>query len=415
MRILIVTQYFWPESFRINDVARGLRDLGHEVSVLTGMPNYPTGELYPGYGWFAPSTESFDDIPVLRAALVTRGKSKNWRLALNYVSFALSATIVGRLRCRRPFDAILVYEPSPVTVGIPGIAMGAAKRAPVLFWVQDLWPETLQAVGVPAKSVAGRVAARLSDWVHRHCDLLLLQSRAYESRLAARGVPKSRMEYLPNWAEDNFRPLANIGGAADPMRGLDGFRIVFAGNIGSAQSFETLIEAATQLRSARDIKWIIVGDGNMRAWLESEIVKRGLERTVIMLGWHAPEQMPAFFGHADALLVTLRPDLIFSLTVPSKVQTYLACGKPILAALDGEGAAIIEQADAGIVGPAGDAQRLATGALRLARMDQAERDRMGFAGRRYFERNFDRNRLLGKLEACIERAVAERAHTDTRR
>ncbi|MDB5921828.1 MAG: glycosyltransferase [Betaproteobacteria bacterium] len=415
MNILIVTQYFWPEAFRINDVARGMRDRGHDVRVLTGMPNYPAGQLYQGYGRFTPAREQFDEIPVVRAPLVTRGKSRNWRLALNYLSFALSASVVGPLRCRGPIDAVLVYEPSPVTVGLPGIVMGTIKRAPALLWIQDLWPETLEAVGVPPGSVPARVAGYVSDWIHRHCDLLLLQSRAYEAKLAARGFNVSRMEYLPNWAEQNFRPLESDDVAEDPMSGIDGFRIVFAGNIGSAQSFETVVDAATRLRDRKDIKWVIVGEGNVRGWLESEIAKRGLEETVILMGWHAPERMPAFFGHADVLLVTLRSDSIFSLTVPSKVQTYLACGKPILAALNGEGAAILEQSGAGVVGPAENGLALADGALRLAGMDAAERRLMGRAGRAYFEANFDRARLLDRLESAIERLVTQRAHTHTRR
>jgi glycosyltransferase involved in cell wall biosynthesis len=415
MRILIVTQYFWPESFRINDVALGLRDRGHTVQVLTGMPNYPSGRLFDGYGWFAPQMEEFDGIPVIRAPLITRGKSKNWRLALNYLTFALSASLLGPARCRGPFDAVLVYEPSPVTVGVPGLVMAAVKRAPVFLWIQDLWPETVEAVGVPAGSVLARAARFLSNAIHSRCDVLLLQSRAYEARLAGRGVDLRRMQYLPNWAEDHFRPLDTVDNVADPMTGTDGFRIVFAGNIGSAQSFETIIDAATRLRENAEIKWIIVGDGNVRTWVEGEIGKRALQRTVTLLGWHPPMSMPAFFGHADALLVTLRSDLIFSLTVPSKVQTYLACGKPILAALNGEGAVILEQSGAGVVGPAEDGRALAEGALRLARMSAAERRSMGLAGRSYFEANFDRNRLLDRLESVIERLLTQRAHTHTRR
>ena len=407
MRILIVTQYFWPETFRINDVARGLRDRGHTVVVLTGMPNYPGGQLYPSYTWFTPGRESFDKIPVVRAPIVTRGKSRNWRLALNYLTFALSASLVGPLRLRDAIHAVLVYEPSPVTVGFPGLVMGRVKRAPVALWIQDLWPETLEAVGVPAGSVAARVGAWVSDFIHRRCDLLLLQSRAYESKLVARGLEARRMEYLPNWAEDNFRPLESSASAPDPMRDIRGFRIVFAGNIGAAQSFETLVDAATRLRDHKEVKWIVVGDGNVRSWLEAEIARRGLQETVFTLGWHPPESMPAFFGHADALLVTLRSDFIFSFTVPSKVQTYLACGKPILAALNGEGAAILEQSGASVVGPAGDGQALAEGALRLARMDAAERQRMGLAGRAYFEANFDRGRLLDRLENALERLAAD--------
>jgi glycosyltransferase involved in cell wall biosynthesis len=414
VRILIVTQYFWPESFRINDVARGLHDRGHAVQVLTGMPNYPAGKLYDGYGWINPAREQFASIPVVRAPLVTRGKSKKWRLAFNYLTFAVSASIIGPLRCRDPVDAILVYEPSPLTVAVPGLVMGTFKRAPVLLWIQDLWPETVQGVGIAAHSKTARLARRLSDFVHGRCDHLLAQSRAYESNLRARGIDPARIEYLPNWAEDSFRPL-DPATVPDPMADISGFRIVFAGNIGTAQSFETILEAAARLRDVKQIQWVIVGDGIMRESVQAKVLERGLQDTVRLLGWKPADTMPAYFAHADVLLVTLRSDPIFELTVPSKLQTYLACGRPVLAALNGEGAAIVRESGAGVVAPAQDAEALAEGALHLWRLSDDERRRMGLIGRAYFAAHFGREHLLDRLESSIQRLVAEGAHTHTRR
>lgn len=415
MNILIATQYFWPESFRVNDLARGLRDRGHGVEVLTGMPNYPAGKLYPGYGWFTPGRERYGDIEVVRAPLVTRGTSRNWRLALNYLSFAASASIVGPLRCNPKVDAVLAYEPSPITVGIPALVLGRLWRAPVLLWIQDLWPDTLEAVGVRPGSFAARAAAHVSDFIHRQCDLLLAQSRVYAPKLAARGIDARRIEYFPNWAENEVGPTDGDARPPDPLAGIDGFRIVFAGNIGAAQAFETTLEAATRLRETKAIKWVLIGEGNMREWVEAEVARRGLAETVVLLGWKESGSMPAYFAHADALLVTLRADPIFSLTVPSKVQTYLACGKPILGALNGEGAAILEQSGAALVTSAGNAEGLADNALRLARMACEERSRMGRAGRAYYENNFERAALLTRLESHIERAVEEHARTHSRR
>jgi glycosyltransferase involved in cell wall biosynthesis len=415
MNILIATQYFWPESFRVNDLARGLRDRGHEVEVLSGMPNYPAGNLYPGYGWFTPARDRYRDIGIVRAPLVTRGASKNWRLALNYMSFAVSASIVGPLRCRTKVDAVLAYEPSPITVGLPALVMGRLRRAPVLLWIQDLWPDTLEAVGVRPGSLAALAAAHVSEFIHRRCDLLLAQSQLYAPRLAARGIDPERIEYLPNWAESDFRPSDASARPPDPMAAVEGFRIVFAGNIGSAQAFETTLEAATRLRETKSIKWVLIGEGNMREWVEAEVARRGLAETVLLLGWKDPETMPAYFAHADALLVTLRPDPIFSLTVPSKVQTYLACGKPILAALNGEGAAILENSGAALVTDAGNAAALADNALRLSHMACEERSRMGRAGRACYESNFERGGLLTRLESYLERAINEHARTYPRR
>ena len=200
-----------------------------------------------------------------------------------------------------------------------------------------------------------------------------------------------------------------------PWRRIEGFRIVFAGNIGAAQAFEATLDAATRLREAKEVKWVLIGEGNMREWVEAEVARRGLAGNVVLLGWKQPETMPAYFAHADALLVTLRPDPIFSLTVPSKVQTYLACGKPILAALNGEGAAILEQSGAALVTSAGNAAALADNALRLSRMGCDERSRMGRAGRAYYESNFERAGLLGRLESYLERAIDEHARTYPRR
>jgi colanic acid biosynthesis glycosyl transferase WcaI len=403
VRILLVTQYFWPEPFRVNDLALALVGRGHEVEVLTGLPNYPAGSLYAGYGWRGPWHERFHGVPVRRVPLVPRGRKKNWRLGLNYASFAVSASLLGPIRVGRGYDAVLVYQPSPVTATIPGLVMGKLSGAPVVLWIQDLWPDTLIAIGFSPGSALVRWAGALSRKLHRLCDRLLVQSPAFIPALQAAGVEPARIAYLPNWAEDYYRPLERSS-VADPMAGIDGFRVVFAGNIGSAQSFETVIEAAERLRDAGDIRWVIVGDGNMAGWLRNEIERRGLQKTVHLFGWQPGERMPVFFAHADALLATLRPDPVFGLTIPSKLQTYIACGKPVVAALNGEGAALVRAAGAGIVGPAGDSGALADSVLRLYRMTPQARAAMGASGRAYYERHFARSQLLERLERCISEA-----------
>lgn len=403
MRILLVTQYFWPEPFRVNDLALALADRGHQVEVLTGLPNYPSGALYAGYGWGGPWTERFHGLPVRRVPLVSRGPRKNWRLGLNFASFAAFASILGPLRVGRAHDAVLVYQPSPLTAVIPGIVMGRLSRAPVLLWIQDLWPDTLVAIGFSPKSPLVRFTAALSRRLHRLCDRLLVQSPAYVPALEATGIEPSRIAYLPNWAEDYYRPL-EPGAAPDPMAGVEGFRVVFAGNIGSAQSLETVVEAAERLREMPEIRWVIVGDGNMAGWLRNEIERRALRQTVHLFGWQPGERMPVFFAYADALLATLRPEPVFSLTIPSKLQTYIACGKPVVAALNGQGAALILDAGAGLVAPAGDAGALADCVMRLYRMSPQERSAMGAAGRAYYERHFARGELLARLERCMREA-----------
>ena len=401
MRVLIVSQYFWPESFRVNDLALGLKERGHAVAVLTGLPNYPTGRFFPGYGFFTPSSEEFNGLPVYRVPLIPRGSGQRWRLALNYFSFAIFASLLAPVRCRGVFDLIFVFEPSPITVGIPAIMLKKFKRAPVMFWVQDLWPESLSATRAIRSELLLHWVAKLVRFIYQRCDRILVQSEGFTPSVTALGADPQRVAYFPNWAETLYCPVATAEDAPERKEVPAGFCVMFAGNIGAAQSFETILEAATLLRQHHDIHWVVVGDGHRRAWVEGQILERGLKESVHLLGPRPAEVMPRYFALADALLVTLKCDPIFALTIPSKVQSYLACAKPILAALDGEGARVVRESGAGIVCPAEDAKALAESVLRLSRMSPQERAAMGQKGRTYFEANFEREKLLDRLEGLM--------------
>jgi len=408
VRILIVTHYFWPESFRINDLALGLKQRGHEVEVLTGMPNYPAGSLYPGYGIFSPAEDRFEGIRIVRVPFVTRGPKANWRLAANYLSFVLSASLLGPLRCRGPYDLIFVYEPSPVTVALPAILIKKLTRAALFFWVQDLWPESLSATGAVRSARVLALVRRLVDFIYRHCDRVLVSSRGFADHAVASGIPRGHVAYLPNWAEALYRPLAQPPAAIESEL-PHGFRIMFAGNIGRAQGFDTVLAAAERTRGQRDIHWVVLGEGSMRDWVNEEVRRRDLSEQVHLLGRRPVDTMPAYFAAADALLVTLRGDPAFSLTVPTKIQSYLACGRPILAALDGEGAAIVSDSGAGIACPAGNAERLAAAALELYRTPPDARAAMGARGRHYYETNFEREMLVDRLQAWMLEVAGSRA------
>jgi colanic acid biosynthesis glycosyl transferase WcaI len=402
LKVLIVTQYFHPEPFRVNDLAVALHEKGHTVTVLTGMPNYPEGRIYSGYGWLLPAREDFLGISIIRVPLVPRGSSNNWRLILNYLSFVISSCALGPLRCRGEFDIVLVYEPSPVTVGLPGLLMGRIKMIPVMLWIQDLWPETLAAVGRHA--YFSSIATRIANFVHRRCDLLLVQSEAFAQPLVSRGIPPGRIRYLPNWAEGFYKP----GDAYAPAEGsaeTGATRILFAGNIGAAQSFETILEAARLLKHRPDIHWIIAGDGLMRRWVEEQVRLSRLEATVTLLGRRPPAEMPSLYSRADALLVTLRRDPVFAMTIPAKIQSYLASGKVIVGALDGEGARTIRASGAGLVADAQDAKGLVQCVLKVAAMSGAERGAMGHRGREYFDQFFSRDKLIGQLESWMRELV----------
>jgi colanic acid biosynthesis glycosyl transferase WcaI len=399
MKLLVLTQYFWPENFPINDVVAGLVERGHAVTVYAGQPNYPAGRFYEGYGLLGPVRETYNGAQVKRVPMLPRGAGGTLRLALNYMSHALSATLLAPFVARGRFDAILVYEPSPMTIGIPGRALRALKGAPLAFWVQDLWPESLSATGaVKNRFVLGLVDA-LIKWIYRGCDRVLVQSEAFISSVEAHGVESSRIRYLPNSAERLYRRVQPS--AAEAQELPPGFRVMYAGNIGAAQDFPTILAAAELLKHQSQVQWVVFGDGRMRAWVENEVRRRDLVRSVHLLGTRAPQRMPHYFAHAGALLATLRREAIFAYTIPSKIQAYIACGRPVIAGLEGEGARIIREAGAGWVVPPENPEALADAVLAASRAAKSELDAMGSRGEAWFRSHFERDKLLSRLEEFL--------------
>jgi glycosyltransferase involved in cell wall biosynthesis len=293
---------------------------------------------------------------------------------------------------------IFVFEPSPITVGLPAIALRKLKRIPMIFWVQDLWPESLVATGAVKSESVLSIVRVLVRFIYKRCDRILVQSRTFIDQIRKLGMDVSRVEYYPNSAEDFYQPMNPPSELPRSVRLPEGFRLMFAGNIGAAQDFETILSAAERLRDRKDIQWIILGDGRLKRWVETQVQARGLAQTVHLYGHFPVETMPQFFSCADAMLVTLKRDPIFALTIPTKIQSYLACAKPIIAALDGEGARIVEEAEAGFACSSENAEGLATAVLRMVDTSPEKRKTLGENGRRYFENHFERKLLIEKLE-----------------
>ena len=401
MRLLIVTQYFWPEDFRVNDLAEEMVRRGHQVTVLTGHPNYPGGRVFDDFREAPDSFERYMGAEIVRVPLIARGKG-GLRLIANYLSFAANACLIGAWKLRgRGFDAIFTYEPSPITVGIPAVVLRALKNAPMTLWVLDLWPETLHAVGVVRGKMFLRLVGRLVSAIYDRSDLILGQSRSFLPQIAARcsrGAP--RIEYLPSWAESLFASdTASEAPELPPKEGK--FDVMFAGNVGDSQDFPSILAAAERLKDRAAIRWLIVGDGRAAASVSREIERRGLQQTVVMVGRHPLARMPAFYRRADVMLVALKDEPIFGMTIPAKVQSYLIAGKPVVAMLNGEGGRTIEDSGAGIACAAGDDGALSRAVLRIAGMTAAERAAMGERGRAYGQREFGRERLMDKLEEWL--------------
>ena len=408
LNLLVVTQYFWPENFQINLIVRELVARGHRVTVLTGKPNYPAGRFYEGYSFFGQAEEQWEGAHVLRLPLIPRGNNHRLGLLLNYLSFPAIAWFLGprRLRDAR-FDAIFVYAPSPLFVGLPALRLQRLWGVPMLYWLQDLWPESVALAGGIRSNLVLNAIAKVVAHIYHGSARVVIQSRAFQADVEAAGIPPDRIVYFPQTATAHFRPLPRSEAVEEDKLLPKGFRVMFAGNIGSAQDFGTLLAAAERLRDHAEIQWIIVGDGRRRPWVAAEVRRRGLEHCVHLPGLFPEEAMPRFFAQADALLVTLEGKRIYSLTIPTKVQAYLASGKPIIAGLDGEGARVIEEAGAGLTAPASDPAALAARVLEMSRLSEAERAEMGRRARAYAEREFDKDRLIDGLVATIRQTIAE--------
>lgn len=393
MKILIVSQYFWPETFRINEVAASLREAGCEVTVLTGQPNYPDGVVFPGHRWWKAGREIHDGLEILRVPLVPRGKAGALGLIANYLSFIAAGSLVGPwLLRRRRYDVVFVYGVSPILKVLPAMVLRRFTGGALVTWVQDLWPQSLQVTGFVRNRRVLDAVGVLVRWLYRHNDLVLVQSQGFVPLVAAMagGTP---VEYHPNPGELAF--MAAPEGA--PALTLEpGFNVVFAGNLGTVQALDTVLEAARLLRDVPGLRFVLVGSGSRGEWLQSEVQRLGLTN-VQLPGRFPPQAMPGLLAQASALLVSLTRDPQLSQTVPSKIQAYLAAGRPVIASLDGEGARVLAETGAGVVCPAEDAPALAAAVRRLQALDRETLAAMGRAGRGYYLDHFEPGLLARRL------------------
>lgn len=376
---------------------------GHSVTVLTGIPNYPAGRVFDAYRQNPKAFEQYSGARMWRVPMLPRGHGAV-RLFLNYLSFVIGACLVGPWRLRgQQADVIFVFEPSPVTVGLPAILLGRIKRAPVVFWALDLWPETLAAIGVVRSPRVLGWVGHLVRFIYERCTLVLGQSRAFLASIAKYCSDTQKIRYFPSWAEDVFNQPDLMPAPEVPvLKGV--FNVLFAGNIGEAQDLLAVLEAAESLKNNAAIRWLIVGDGRKSEWLLEEVSRRGLQANVLLLGRFPVERMPSFYAHADALLVSLKKDPVFSMTIPGKVQSYLMAGIPLLGMLDGEGAKVITEANAGLVCAAGDAGGLAAAVLEMAAMPADQRHQLGANGRAFAQKEFGRGLLIDRLELMLHEA-----------
>jgi glycosyltransferase involved in cell wall biosynthesis len=410
LSILVVSQYFWPENMRVNDLVRDFVERGHSVTVVTGLPNYPDGKVFQRYKDDPQTFSSYWGAEIIRVPLVPRGK-RSLQLVMNYLSFVVSASTVGACKLRgRRYDVVFVYAVSPILSAIPALLLGWLKRAPVFVWVLDLWPETLRAVNVIRNPRVLGLVGKVVSWIYNRTDYLLLQSHGFLSNVrqyCTRPIDADRLVYFPSWAEDDFS-ARDLAPSELVDRDESTFTVVFAGNLGEAQDFPAILEAAEALRGKLSIRWVIVGDGRMSGWLKEQVRNRSLDN-VLLLGRHPLEAMPPLFAQADALLVSLRTNDVFEKTIPGKVQAYLASGRPVIGMINGEAARVIQESGAGFACESGNGTALAAVTEQLAGLSLTERKKMGESGRKYYEREFAKPALLSRLERLFSEATLRRS------
>lgn len=396
MRILLVSQYFYPENFKFNDLALDL-SIDNEIIVLTGKPNYPQGNFFPGYSFWGPTKEQYKKITIYRAPLIPRKNSKFF-LALNYISFALFSSLfsIYFYLTSKKFDKILVCQVSPIFMVLPAITLRWLTKTPVILWITDLWPESLSATGVIKNSFILKMVEKFASWAYKNVDKVLVSCKGFEQSIRSKS-PLSKIEYYPYWAEEFYRVSPK-----DPrFNFLNTFVLMFAGNIGEAQNLKLLVRAVGYLKQDKKFLVVIAGDGRAKQELKQEISRLKLEAFFHFCGPFQAEEMPGIYAHADALYLSLKKDPIFEITVPSKLQSYMACAKPILASIDGEAADVIDQSKGGLVSPAEDLECLVKNMQKMISLSHEERQNMGESAHRYYKAHFDRTVSMKKIRHVL--------------
>ena len=390
--ILVVTQYFYPETFRINDMCQEWVKRGYAVTVVTGIPNYPEGKIFEGYGLFKKRNEVWNGIDIIRIPLIPRGNSAIGMI-VNYLSFMISGFIVGKTK-KVTANLVFSFEVSPMTQVLTGISFAKRMNVPHYLYVQDLWPENVVTVTGIRNPFIIKPIDKMVDYIYRNSDEIFATSPSFVDAICNRKevVPREKVHYWPQYAEEYYRPLEKK--SIPEIENDDSFKIVFTGNVGMAQGLQILPETAELLNDV-NIKFVIVGDGRYLSQFEKDIKARGVDNKFIMIPRQPSERIPEILAACDVAFLSFQDNPLWSMTIPAKLQSYMACGMPIIASAKGETARIIEEAQCGICSSIGDAQELRTNIINIMECDLKA---MGQNSRNYFDKHFSKKRLMDEMD-----------------
>lgn len=395
--ILVIAQYFYPEQFRINDICTEWVKRGYKVTVITGIPNYPQGKYYDGYGLFKKRKELYNGIEIIRIPLIPRGRN-SIMLVLNYFSFVVSGffwKVFTRIRA----DYVFIFEVSPMTQALPGVWYAKKRKIPCYIYVQDLWPENVEIItGIKNKCVIGAIG-KMVDYIYSRSNTIFTTSNSFVEAIKLRGVPLEKIEYWPQYAEDFYRPLEKKDIPEIPDDGT--FNIIFAGNIGNAQGLDILPKVANILSSKKlekRIRFNIVGDGRYKEKLIEQVNKSNIADMFNFIPKQIATRIPEFLATSDAAFICLTDSPLFAMTIPAKLQSYMACGVPIIASADGEISKIIVEANAGMCSPAGDIESLADIIIEMSLLPGDKLKQIGINAKNYYDENFEKDKLLNMID-----------------
>lgn len=394
--ILVVTQYFYPEQFRINDMCAEWVKRGYDVTVVTGYPNYPQGEYYDGYGWFKHQKQIWKGVKIIRLPLTAR-KQGSVRLALNYFSFVVSG-FFWALTTKIKADYVFTFEVSPMTQALIGVWYAKRRKIPHYLYVQDLWPENVEIVtGIHSPFIIKPIEAMVNH-IYKHCDIIFATSPSFVREIQKRVKNnKNKVKYLPQYAEEFYKRVERKPVPEIPND--DSFKIIFTGNIGKAQGLEILPKTAKLLKSKENVKFVIVGDGRDKDNFLKQIADNGVQDMFIMIDRQPPERIPELLAACDAAFISFMPDPLFEKTIPAKLQSDMACGMPIIASANGETKRIIGEAGCGVCVELGNAERLSEA---IADMKNADLRLTGNKSRAFFDRNFEKSKIMTSLDGYFK-------------
>lgn len=405
-RILLLTQWFDPEpTFKGLVFARELVRQGFEVEVVTGFPNYPGGKVYPGYRIKLLQREVIDGVQITRVPLFPNHDQSAIKRVLNYASFAASSLLYGLFMAKRA-DVIYAYHP-PLTVGITASLIRLFRRIPVVYDIQDMWPDTLRATGMINNPRALNAVETVCQWVYRRVDHLVVLSPGFKRLLTQRGVPEPKVEVIYNWA-DEAALAAPQGHLPVSFPGPEHFRIVFAGNMGKAQALDAMLDAAAllQKRCSR-VCFVMLGGGVEVGRLKQRAAQQQL-RNVVFLPPVPMAEVGTLLSAADALLVHLRKDPLFEITIPSKTQAYMAVGKPLLMAVNGDAADLVLQSGGGVVAESESVEGLVAAAESLSELAPDQLHAMGQKAQRYYRESLALKVGVARFGAIFTRLASAR-------